>query len=58
MKNNAKSKTVRKPDFPKNLKPIIKPTKNPRKQIRQLLRSFIPLHPQQEISDSYQQFPN
>ncbi|MFD2963943.1 MULTISPECIES: hypothetical protein [Olivibacter] len=44
MKRNTQKKTIRKADLYKDLKPIIKPVRNTRTKIRQLLRSFIPLH--------------
>ncbi|MEH6307245.1 hypothetical protein RYH73_16475 [Olivibacter sp. CPCC 100613] len=58
MKGKMQKKAIKKIDLPKNLQPIIKPIRNTRTQIRQLLRSFIPLHPSEDTTDLYQQLPN
>jgi hypothetical protein len=48
MKRIKKKRQTGTADFPKNLHPTIKPFRNTRTRIRQLLRSFIPLHSHQE----------
>ncbi|MFC0321191.1 MULTISPECIES: hypothetical protein [Olivibacter] len=58
MKKNTKDETIKRTDLHKNLKLIIKPVRNTRARIRQLLRSFIPLLLPEDVNDIYQQFPN
>ncbi|WP_165447054.1 hypothetical protein [Olivibacter jilunii] len=58
MKRNTYKENIRSADLPKDLKPIIKPVRNTRTKIRQLLRSFIPLHSPEDTSENYRQFPN
>ncbi|MDX3917229.1 MULTISPECIES: hypothetical protein [Olivibacter] len=51
MKKTIRKKLTRAPEFQKNLQLNIKPVQNTRTNIRQFLRSFIPLHSPEEGED-------
>ncbi|WP_166670770.1 hypothetical protein [Olivibacter sp. XZL3] len=52
MKKTIRKKLTKAPEFlQKSLQLNIKPVRNTRTHIRQLLRSFIPLHPTKEVED-------
>ncbi|MDM8174112.1 hypothetical protein QT327_07045 [Olivibacter sp. 47] len=51
MKKTIRKKLTKAPEFQKSLQLNIKPVRNTRTDIRQLLRSFIPRHPTKGVED-------
>lgn len=51
MKKGQIKKPTKASDFPRNFQLNIKPAQNARTRIRQLLCSFIPLHPYEETEE-------